>query len=73
MASANAKLYRDCLRVIAERSQLLPYRCANVVLASSHMEAGVAGALGRLMLCRMSEFVQAENGKFLGKMLANNV
>ena len=61
MPGANLNRFRDCLRVIAERSARLPNRCANIVLSSNGTESGVAGALGRLMLCRMGQFVQAEH------------
>ncbi|KAL3115754.1 hypothetical protein niasHT_007759 [Heterodera trifolii] len=54
------ELFRQCLRVVSERSRHIPNRCANVVWSSTGT-VGVAGALGQLMLCRMSEFVPAEN------------
>ena len=53
-------------------SPLLPNPCANVILSSSPTEAGVAGSLGRLLLCRMAEFVQPENGTEGGEMALFN-
>lgn len=48
--------------MICDRSPLTSDGCTNVVI-SSNCDFGVAGALGRLMLCRMSEFVPPENGR----------
>uniref|UniRef100_A0A1I8BFA5 Eyes absent homolog n=1 Tax=Meloidogyne hapla TaxID=6305 RepID=A0A1I8BFA5_MELHA len=61
LPEANIALYRDCLSFIHRRSQLLPNNCVNVILSFNQIEGGVAGALGRLMLCRMSEYIEAEN------------
>ncbi|KAF7630859.1 hypothetical protein Mgra_00008872 [Meloidogyne graminicola] len=58
---SNTKLFRECLSVISKRSPLLPYKYVNVILSFNQIECGVAGVLGRLMLCRMSEFIEAEN------------
>lgn len=44
---------------------LVQNHCTNVVLSSNGESGGVAGALAKLMLCRISEFVPAENGEKL--------
>uniref|UniRef100_A0A183BLB8 Eyes absent homolog n=1 Tax=Globodera pallida TaxID=36090 RepID=A0A183BLB8_GLOPA len=57
---AKTGLFRQCLRVVAERSPLNANGSTNVVWSSAG-NVGVAGALAKLMLFRMSEFVPAEN------------
>uniref|UniRef100_A0A915LM42 Eyes absent homolog n=1 Tax=Meloidogyne javanica TaxID=6303 RepID=A0A915LM42_MELJA len=44
------------------RSPLLKQPYVNVILSSNQIQGGIAGAFGRLMLCRLGEYIEAENG-----------
>nr|CAD2166241.1 unnamed protein product [Meloidogyne enterolobii] len=58
---ASIALFRECLSFIHKRSPLLKQPYVNVILSSNQIEGGIAGAFGRLMLCRLGEYIEAEN------------
>ncbi|CAK5124756.1 unnamed protein product [Meloidogyne enterolobii] len=58
---ASMALFRECLSFIHKRSPLLKQPYVNVILSSNQIEGGIAGAFGRLMLCRLGEYIEAEN------------